>query len=222
LAAGAAARTGRPCIAYCVSLVRADGAIEAESQILGGKIRARTRTAVPAVFAVTPGAYREEGGREGGQATIERLEPPAALGALRTRFIDATKPDPNEVDITQARRIVCVGRGIGEKGKIALAAEVATLLEAEIAGSRPVIDNGWLPKARQVGKSGRTVKPGLYLALGVSGAPEHLEGMGGAEFIVAVNSDPKAPIFGVAHLGTTLDLFDLLPALSARLRRQES
>ena len=93
------------------------------------------------------------------------------------------------------------------------------MLGAEIAGSRPVIDSGWLPKARQVGKSGQRVKPKLYIAAGVSGAPEHLEGMKGADYIIAINSDAKAPIFEVAHFGATCDLFELLPALSERLRK---
>ena len=105
-----------------------------------------------------------------------------------------------------------------DKDSIAIAEEVAAALGAEIAGSRPVIDAGWLPKERQVGKSGCKVKPKLYIAAGVSGAPEHLEGMSGAELIIAINSDAKAPIFRVAHYGTTCDLFDLLPALGERLK----
>jgi electron transfer flavoprotein alpha subunit len=112
-----------------------------------------------------------------------------------------------------------VGRGIGGTDKIAIANELAASLNAEIAGSRPVIDAGWLPKVRQVGKSGQKVKPKLYIAVGVSGAPEHLEGMKGADCIVAINSDAKAPIFEVAHVGTTCDLFELLPALSERIRK---
>ena len=134
------------------------------------------------------------------------------------RVLEEIEPEAGGVDLTQAERILCVGRGIGEAAKIGLAAEVATLLGAELAGSRPVVDSGWLEKARQVGKSGRKVKPRLYVAVGVSGAPEHLEGMAAADLIVAVNSDARAPIFGAAHYGTTCDLFDLLPALAERLR----
>ena len=100
-----------------------------------------------------------------------------------------------------------------------MAEELARLLGAEIAGSRPVIDAGWLPKARQVGKSGARVKPRLYLAAGVSGAPEHLEGMSESEVIVAINSDEGAPIFAKAHYGAACDMFDLLPKLAQRLKQ---
>ena len=107
-----------------------------------------------------------------------------------------------------------MGRGIGGADNIELAEELADALGAVVSGSRPVIDAGWLPKSRQVGRSGRVVTPKLYLACGISGAPEHLEGMSGAELIVAVNTDEQAPIFDVAGSGTTVDLLDLLPALT--------
>ncbi|MDA8069826.1 MAG: electron transfer flavoprotein subunit alpha/FixB family protein, partial [Actinomycetota bacterium] len=99
-----------------------------------------------------------------------------------------------------------------------LAQDLAEALGATVSGSRPVTDAGWLPKSRQVGKSGRKVKPKLYLACGISGAPEHLEGMSDAELIIAINTDEKAPIFDVAHYGTTVDLFDLLPALTDQVK----
>ena len=115
-------------------------------------------------------------------------------------MLEETFPEAGGVNLAEADKILCVGRGIGDQTKIDLAREVAALLGAELAGSRPIIDSGWLEKARQVGKSGTKVKPKLYLAVGVSGAPEHLEGMGGAELIVAVNSDAQAPIFGTEAL----------------------
>ncbi|MHB8621514.1 MAG: electron transfer flavoprotein subunit alpha/FixB family protein, partial [Chloroflexota bacterium] len=100
--------------------------------------------------------------------------------------------------------------------------DLATALGAAVSGSRPVIDAGWLPKSRQVGKSGLTVKPKLYLAVGISGAPEHLEGMRDADLIVALNTDPSAPIFDVAHYGVTADLFDVLPALTEALKARQA
>jgi len=212
-------RTGRPIVAYCTALGLGGDALEASSLVYGGKLIARTRTRLPAVALVVPGCFDEEAGKSGGRGEIVPLRPPGALESRRVEFVSAAAPDPNELDLTKFDRIVCVGRGIGGADKIPVAAELAAVLGAEIAGSRPVIDSGWLPKARQVGKSGTKVKPKLYIAAGVSGAPEHLEGMKGAECIIAVNSDPKAPIFDVAHYGTNCDLFELLPALTQQLRK---
>ena len=112
------------------------------------------------------------------------------------------------------RRLRRVGRGIGDRGSIAVAEELAEALGAQLAASRPIVDSGWVPRARQVGKSGTRVEPKLYLALGISGAPEHLEGMRTSELIVAVNTDPDAAIFSVAHYGAVADLFDVAEELT--------
>jgi electron transfer flavoprotein alpha subunit len=218
LAPAMAVRTGRALAAYCRTLSLEDGRLAAAAQVYGGKLSAEIDAPLPAIASVVPGAFAEEAGRAGGTPERMMLPPPDALNALRTRVVEEVQPAAGGVDLTQAERILCVGRGIGEAAKIPQAAEVAALLGAELAGSRPIIDNGWLEKARQVGKSGTKVRPKLYVALGVSGAPEHLEGMARAELIVAVNSDAHAPIFGAAHFGTTVDLFELLPALAERLR----
>ena len=190
----------------------------ARSQLYGGKIIATTRTESPAVFAVVGGSFPEAPGRSGGKGAQETMDPPGSLSSLHSRFVGATAPGGEGVDITKAERLVSVGRGIGGPENIELAEELAKALGAEIGASRPVCDSGWLPKTRQVGKSGMSVKPKLYFAVGISGAPEHLEGMRDSELIVAVNSDANAPIFKVAHFGTTCDLFDLLPALTERLK----
>ena len=189
-----AVRIGRPLVCYCVKLVAAGDAVEAESLVYGGKLRAATRAKLPAIFTVTPGSYAEA---QAGSAPAEivDLAPPDAIGKRRTAFVSETRLPPGAIDLTQADRILCVGRGISDKDSIAIAEEVAAALGAEIAGSRPVIDAGWLSKERQVGKSGCKVKPKLYIAAGVSGAPEHLEGTSAAELIIAINSDAKAPIF---------------------------
>ena len=218
LAPALATRTGRPLLAYCRTLRLEGGTLHAEAQAYGGKLVASLTAPLPAVAMIMPGAFAEEAGRGGSGGEQVALPSPAALDELGMRVIEEIEPDSSGVDLTQADKILCVGRGIGEAAKIEVAAEVATLLGAELAGSRPVVDNGWLEKARQVGKSGRKVKPRLYIAVGVSGAPEHLEGMGSADLIVAVNSDARAPIFAAAHYGTTCDLFDLLPVLADRLR----
>jgi electron transfer flavoprotein alpha subunit len=211
-------KTTRPYVGYCTSLDVTDGSLEATSQLYGGKLCTKTRTPLPAIAAVVPGSFDESGGRAGGRHEVTELAAPEALATLRTHFVSATAPDTNQIDLAKCDCIVCVGRGIGGAEKIGIAAELAASLKAEIAGSRPVIDAGWLPKARQVGKSGQRVKPKLYIAVGVSGAPEHLEGMKSADCIIAINTDAKAPIFGVAHVGTTCDLFELLPALTERIK----
>lgn len=213
-----AAATNWPLVSYCTRLNAAEGLIEAESQIYGGKLTAATRTPLPAIVSIVPGRFDESAGRETGSPSVETITDLPSLDAIDTHFVSESRPDPDAVDLAQADRIVSVGRGIGGADAIGQAQAIATLLRAEIAGSRPVIDAGWLPKSRQVGKSGTRVRPKLYLALGISGAPEHLEGMVASDLIVAVNSDPNAPIFGVAHYGTTCDLFELLPALEERLK----
>ena len=146
-----------------------------------------------------------------------QLAPPPELDRLRTTFIEPLEPPDEGVDLTTAETIVCVGRGIGGAENVELAEELATALGGELAASRPVIDSGWVPKARQIGKSGAMVQPKLYLGLGVSGAPEHVEGMQGAELIVAVNTDPGAAIFQIAHYGAVADLFDVVDELTELL-----
>jgi electron transfer flavoprotein alpha subunit len=126
------------------------------------------------------------------------------------------------VDVTQQDVLVSVGRGIQTQDNISLAEELAAALGGAVSASRPVIDQGWLPLTRQVGKSGATVKPKLYLAAGISGAPEHVEGMKGAALIVAVNTDPQAPIFSIAHYGYAGDVLEFLPALTAAVKARKS
>ncbi len=218
LAAGAATDTGRPLVAYCVGL-KAEGAeLVADSQLYGGKLVATTRTPAPAVFSVVAGSFPEAAGHAGGSGERVVMAPPAGLEALRSRVLDTTGAGGGAVDITKAERLVSVGRGIGGPDNIELAEELAAALGAELGASRPVVDSGWLPKERQVGKSGMTVKPKLYVAVGISGAPEHLEGMRDASLVIAINTDDNAPIFKVADYGTTCDLFDLLPALTELLK----
>jgi electron transfer flavoprotein alpha subunit len=218
LAAGSAVATGRPLVAYCVGLSAEGGELVAESQLYGGKLVATTRTAPPAVFSVVAGTFAEAAGHSGGEGIRSVMSPPEALDHLRTRLIATGSGGEGGIDITKAERIVSVGRGIGGPDNIEVAEEFAAALGAELGASRPVVDSGWLPKERQVGKSGMTVKPKLYVAVGISGAPEHLEGMQAAGLIIAINTDPNAPIFQAASYGTTCDLFDILPALSKRLK----
>jgi electron transfer flavoprotein alpha subunit len=135
------------------------------------------------------------------------------------KYID---PEAGDVDLTKMDVLVAVGRGIQSRDNIALAEELAQALGGAVAGSRPVIDQGWLPLSRQVGKSGLAVKPKLYVALGISGAPEHIEGMKDAKMIVAVNSDARAPIFNVAHYGIVGDVLETLPALTEAIEARKT
>jgi electron transfer flavoprotein alpha subunit len=134
------------------------------------------------------------------------------------RFKQLIEPEVADVDITKQDILVSVGRGIQSADNLELVEELARALGGALASSRPIVDNHWLPKSRQVGKSGSTVKPKLYFAVGISGAPEHLEGMRDAGLIIAINTDPKAPIFNVAHYGITADLFDVVPALTEKIK----
>ena len=212
-----AMRRDLPLLSYCTAIRIADGKVEVDSQIYGGKLMSTAETALPAIFLVNAGAFREAEGGQAGQPEVINIAPPADAGADRLAFVSATEPDPNAVDITKASRLLCVGRGIGDEDAIEEAREAAELMSGELVGSRPIVDAGWLPKERQVGKSGRKVKPQLYIALGVSGAPEHIEGMGSAGLIVAINTDAKAPIFDHAHIGANVDVADFLPAFKTAL-----
>ncbi|MFA6157657.1 electron transfer flavoprotein subunit alpha/FixB family protein [Mesorhizobium sp.] len=218
VAADLAARTGWPLISYVNEIKRDGESLTVVAQMYGGKILAECSVPLPAILMINPGAFAEAAPGPVDSASVSTIDAEAVLAGGKVKMVDIDVPDYADVDLTKAERIVCVGRGIGDEASIELARNLATMLGAEIAGSRPVVDNGWLPKLRQVGKSGQKVKPKLYLALGVSGAPEHLEGMSQADLIIAVNTDPKAPIFNVAHYGATCDLFDLVANLSDRLR----
>jgi electron transfer flavoprotein alpha subunit len=207
-----------PLAAYVAGLTADDGELVATCQILGGKVIAEVAlSAARAICTVIGGSFDASAGRTGGAGELVRVAPPAELDAVRMSLQRVIEPEAGDVDITSAELLVSVGRGIGSKDDLELVQELADALDAPLSASRPITDSGWLPKTRQVGKSGLKVKPRAYLAFGISGAPEHLEGMRGAELIVACNTDPKAPLFDVAHYGTTEDLFDLVPALTDRL-----
>ncbi|RME42503.1 MAG: electron transfer flavoprotein subunit alpha/FixB family protein [Chloroflexi bacterium] len=213
LAAALSARLDWPLVAYCNGLRVEDGAVVTTSQIYGGKVLAECALADgPGLVSVLAGAFPADAGRAGDPPVVETVTP-AALGEGRIRFGQLIEPEAGDVDITRAEIIVAIGRGIQSEDNIEVAEELAEALDGVVAASRPIVDAGWLPRTRQVGKSGLTVKPKLYLALGISGAPEHVEGMKDAELIIAVNTDPNAPIFDVAHYGVVADLFDVADAL---------
>lgn len=212
LAAWLSARLGKPCVAYVKEVRVEGGSPVVDSQVYGGKMIAQV---VPegemAILAILAGSFPAETGQ--GSTVATQITSPVLLDSLKVQFVEAIKPAAGDVDITSQSKLVSVGRGIGGKDNIELAEELAEKLGAVVSASRPVVDAGWLPRTRQVGKSGLKVKPKLYLMLGISGAPEHLEGMKGAELIIAINTDKKAPIFNVAHYGATADLFEVTEAM---------
>jgi electron transfer flavoprotein alpha subunit len=142
-----------------------------------------------------------------------------ADGVQRNQPEDPFKEAKQAVDLTQAEIIVSVGRGIKEQKNIELAKALADALGGEIAASRPICDSGWLPMDRQIGSSGQTVSPKLYLAVGISGAIQHIVGMKGSRSIIAINKDSEAPIFEIADFGVVGNLFDILPALTEEVKK---
>ena len=215
-----AGRLQSPLVSGCKA-VRAEGdGLMVTAAFCGGKMTAEVQVSrTPAVLMVLPGAFRPTG--EAGKAQVETRTPAAPLAAGAVQFQDWLLPEAGDVDITQQATLVAVGRGIQKKDNVELAEELAQALGGAVCASRPVVDQGWLPATRQVGKSGMTVKPKLYLALGISGAPEHQEGMKSSDLIVAVNTDPKAPIFDIAHYGAEVDALELLPALVEAVRAKK-
>ncbi len=218
LGAAAAVRWRAPLAAYVTKLEAADGAIIATAQILGGKVLAELAlTGERAIAAVIGGTFPAAAGQGAGTPEVVDVAPATGLDQLRMTLVQVIEPQGGDVDITTADLLVSVGRGIESQDNVELMQELGDALGVPLSASRPVVDAGWLPKTRQVGKSGLKVTPKAYLAFGISGAPEHLEGMRGADLIIACNTDPGAPIFDVAHYGTTVDLFDLVPALTEKL-----
>lgn len=208
VAGGLSARLGLPLVSSCIRIGEAGKLI---SQICGGKIMAETNLAeTTTLITMIPGGYKPEQG-QGSPTGVTAFS--ATLGDLKVALLEYIEPEASDVDITKENVLIAVGRGIQTQDNIEMAEELAELLGGTVCGSRPIIDQGWLPTSRLVGKSGNIVKPKLYLALGISGAPEHVEGMSGAETIVAINVDGGAPIFDIAKYGAKVDLFDLFDYL---------
>jgi len=171
------------------------------------------------VITVRPGAFKSADRRATpGQVVDKSAEALAGgLPAVRRRFLEVVEPEAGDVDITQADVLVSVGRGIEDADNLELVFELAQSMGAEVSCSRPIVDAKWLEKARQVGTSGKTVKPKVYLALGISGSFQHLGGLKGAPFVVAINKNAKAPIFQVADVGVVEDILEFIPALTEKL-----
>ncbi len=223
LAALLAAWMRIPLVVNCREIGVEGDRIVVTSQMCGGKLLGEMEIGDGmAILTVLPGAFPSQKGISERTPGVRLLASPVPLDGLRTRFTQMLEPEAGDVDITRAPVLIAVGRGIQRQDNIPLAEALAMLLGGEVCASRPVIDQGWLPLTRQVGKSGMIVKPKLYLALGISGAPEHVEGMKDSDLIIAINADPRAPIFDVADYGVTEDMFELLPALTEELEKRKA
>jgi electron transfer flavoprotein alpha subunit len=210
-------RSGLPFVNFCRNIWVKDGTVSFTSQLFGGKIL--SDISLPGsrgIISIYPGSFPGNAGKSDKKPPIEMLSIPTE--ETKVVFKQYIEPEAGDVDITKQDVLVSVGRGISNADNIAMAEELATILGGAVCASRPVIDQGWLPLSRQVGKSGMTVKPKLYFSLGVSGAPEHAEGMKDSGLILAINTDPNAPIFSVAHYGICADLFDIIPPLIEKLK----
>jgi electron transfer flavoprotein alpha subunit len=209
---------GRVAVSDVVAHRVEDGKLVLVRQLFQGKLNVDVRfTGEPPYLAsLQAGAYRADR-IEAGSATVEKFAP--QLTPSRIQPLEVFREAARAVDLTAAEIIVSVGRGIKEADNIPVVQKLADVLGAELAASRPICDSGWLPMERQVGSSGQTVAPKMYLAVGISGAIQHLVGMKGSKIIVAINKDANAPIFEVADYGIVGDLFQVVPALVEEIRK---
>ena len=192
-------------------------------QLLQGKLNAgyRHRGTGPCFLSVQAGAFRADA-PEKGETTLTPFHPKLEASEIRVQPGEPFRASAQTVDLGSAQILVSVGRGIKEEANLPIVQDLAAALGAELAASRPICDNGWLPMERQVGSSGQTVAPKVYLAIGISGAIQHLVGMKGSKTVIAINKDPDAPIFEVADYGIAADLFEIVPALTKAILAAKS
>jgi len=210
-----AARVKRPLVTDCVA-VKGNGYVRPMFQ---GKMQADVAVEGPHMATFQIGAFRADAMKSGGSAQVKPAPVSIDASKIRQKPEAPFKEAKQAVDLSQAERIVSVGRGIKGQEHLQLAQQLAQAMGAELAASRPICDAGWLPMDRQIGSSGQTVAPKLYVALGISGAIQHLVGMKGSRTIVAINKDPEAPIFEIADYGIAGDLFEVVPAMIAELNK---
>jgi electron transfer flavoprotein alpha subunit len=199
------------------------GSLKVVRQEFGGQVSAHVLCDISsgAVITIRPGAFKP---LESAPVSGTLVDKSADVGALTAgrRYLETVVAEAGDVDITKHSILVSVGRGIQEKDNVAIAQELADALGAAVSCSRPVVDAKWMEKSRQVGSSGKTVKPKVYLACGISGSFQHLAGIKGNPFLIAINKNPKAPIFQVADVGIVDDILEFLPELTSRVREMRS
>jgi electron transfer flavoprotein alpha subunit len=208
-----------PLATDCIDLAFEGDSLKVTRQMFGGKVNVNVvvRKAETYVATIRQATFapQKPAPPENGQIAV--VSSPLTEEIQEKKFLQFVLPPPGGVDITAAEKLVGVGRGIKDSANIPLVEELAKAIGAVVSCSRPIVDKGWLPTDRQVGTSGKTVKPKLYLALGISGAFQHILGMKGSDLIIAVNKDPKAPIFSFADYGIVDDLFKVVPALKNKV-----
>jgi electron transfer flavoprotein alpha subunit len=213
---------GRAVISDCVGFKYENGKLLFTRQMFQGKLAADVGFGGGGPWFATfqNGAFRGDQAQDGASAApVEKINVDIADGVIRTKPQEIFKEAKQAVDLTQAEMIVAVGRGIKEQKNIEIAKQLADALGADLAASRPICDSGWLPMDRQIGSSGQTVAPKLYLALGISGAIQHIVGMKGSRTIIAVNKDSEAPIFEIADYAVVGNLFDIVPPLTEEVKK---
>jgi electron transfer flavoprotein alpha subunit len=219
LAPSLSIKSGLPLATDCVDISMGDGRPIVIRQIYSGKLFSRVAFKESEGYLVTlrPGVFPPDEIEERDGELVKK-EMPGDLPEARKRFVEFVDAGAGEIDIGQADLLVSIGRGIGEQENIEEIKELADLMKGVISCSRPVVDKNWLPKFHQVGTSGKSVKPKVYLAFGISGAFQHVAGISGAGTVIAINKDPKAPIFRVADYGVVDDLFKISNALKEKLK----
>jgi electron transfer flavoprotein alpha subunit len=217
-----ATRFGKALISDAVDIKVDGGKVTFVRQLFQGKLTAEVHAEVQPYFvSVQAGAFRAAepiGARRPTEPFSVQLDP----AGIRSKPEEPFREAQRSVDLSAAERVVSVGRGIKGKENLAVVEELASALGAELAASRPICDNGWLPMERQVGSSGQTISPKVYFAVGISGAIQHLVGMKGSKTIVAINKDENAPIFEVADYGIVGDLFEVVPALVHEIKKAKT
>lgn len=219
LAPRLAAALNLPLATDCIDLAFENGALTVTRQMFGGKVnvKAKARKAETYIATVRQATFAPQKPSPPANGQIIETPTPLTEEITEKRFIQYVVPPPGGVDITAAEKLVGVGRGIKDVANMPMVDELAKTLGGVLACSRPIVDKGWLPTDRQVGTSGKTVKPKLYLALGISGAFQHVLGMKSSDLIIAVNKDPKAPIFSFADYAVVEDLFKVVPPLKSKV-----
>ncbi len=213
--------------AYASDVVAIEGVegnqLKLVRQEFGGQVSTHVRcdSSTGAVLTIRPGSFKPQALAPVNGAVLDKSAEIGPL-AVRRRYLETIVAESGDVDITKQAVLLSVGRGIQEQGNIAIAEELAEVMGAAVSCSRPVVDAKWMPKSRQVGTSGKTVKPKVYIACGISGAFQHLAGIKGNPFLVAINKNPKAPIFQVAEVGIVADLLEFLPLLTAKIKEAQS
>ena len=220
LAPGLSIKANAAFVSDVLAIEGAEGSsLKVVRQEFGGQVSAHVRCEISSgvVITIRPGAFKPLEGAAVSGTVADKSAEAGALTAGR-RYLETVVAEAGDVDITKYNVLVSIGRGIQEKDNVAIAQELAEALGAAVSCSRPVVDAKWLEKSRQVGSSGKTVKPKVYMACGISGSFQHLAGIKGSPFLIAINKNPRAPIFQVADVGVVDDILEFLPQLTNKAR----